>query len=202
MLTVYSNQGSGNCYKVRLLLIQLGIPFRVEEIGLLKDQQRTPDFLARNANGKIPVVQLDNGEYLPESGAILYHFARDTPLWPTDPLEQARVLQWMFFEQYSHEPYIAVVRYWCVYLGNEHEHGERLVEKREKGYHALAVMEGHLAGHEFFVGDRYTIADIALYAYTHVAEEGGFELDRFPQVRAWIDRVASRPGHIPITHPC
>jgi glutathione S-transferase len=202
VLTLYSNLGSGNCYKVRLLLTQLNIPFQVEEIDVLKGEQRTPDFRTRNPNAKVPVVRLESGEFLSESGAILYHFARGTPLWPTDPLQQTRVLQWMFFEQYSHEPYIAVVRYWCVYLENEEEQGDLLTEKREKGYQALAVMEEHLDGREFFVDDRYTIADIALYAYTHVAEEGGFKLEGFPNIRAWIDRVASQSGHLQITHRC
>ena len=202
MLKVYSNQGSGNCYKVRLLLTQLGIPFQVVEVDVLRAGQRTPEYLKMNPNGKVPLVEFEDGRHLPESGAILFHFAAGTPLWPEAHDERTRVLQWMFFEQYSHEPNIAVARFWCHYLDAEDEYAEPLKEKREKGYRALGVMEGHLGSHDFFVGDRYTIADVALYAYTHVADEGGFSLERFPAVRGWLDRVAGQPGHLPITHPC
>jgi len=199
VLTVYSNQLSGNCYKVRLLLVQLEIPFRIVEVDVLAGEQRTPGYLVKNPNGKVPLVELEDGEHLPESGAILFHFARGSFLWPDDQLEQSRVLQWMFFEQYSHEPHIAVARFWCHYLKAEERYAEQLVEKREKGYHALAVIEAHLSRRSFFVGERYTIADIALYAYTHVAHEGGFDLTPFPSVRSWLDRVAVQPRHIPIT---
>jgi glutathione S-transferase len=198
VLTVYSNQLSGNCYKVRLLLAQLDIPFRAVEVDVLAGEQRTPGYRVKNPNGKVPLVELDDGVYLPESGAILFHFARGSSLWPDDPLEQSRVLQWMFFEQYSHEPHIAVARFWCHYLKAEDRYAEQLVEKREKGYQALRVMDDHLQERRFFVGERYSIADIALYAYTHVAHEGGFELSGFPAVQAWLGRVAGRPGHVPI----
>jgi glutathione S-transferase len=202
LLTVYSNQGSGNCYKVRLLLTQVGLPFRVVEMDVLAGDQRKPDYLAKNPNGKVPLVEFEDGSTLPESGAILHHFAQGTPLWPDERRDRSEALRWMFFEQYSHEPQIAVARFWCHYLNAEERFREQLVEKREKGYHALDVMQRHLAAHDFFAAGRYTIADIALYAYTHVAHEGGFDLERFPAVRAWLDRVASQPGHSPITHVC
>jgi len=202
MLTLYSSQLSGNCYKVRLLLTQLGVPFRVVEIDILKGEQRTPEYRAKNPNARVPMVELENGEFLPESDAILYYFAQNTPLWPLDPLLQTRVLQWMFFEQYSHEPYIAVARFWVRYLNGEETHKEQLVEKRKGGNRALSVMEGHLRDRSFFVGERYSIADIALYAYTHVAPEGGISLEPYPTVRAWMTRVAEQPRHIPITQPC
>jgi glutathione S-transferase len=202
MLTLYSSQLSGNCYKVRLLLTQLGIPFRVVEIDVVKGEQHTPEYRAKNPNARVPMVELENGELLPESGAILYYFARHTPLWPLDPLLQARVLQWMFFEQYSHEPYIAVARFWVLYLKAEEKYREQLIEKHKGGNRALAVMEGHLRDRRYFVGERYSIADIALYAYTHVAPDGGFSLEPYPAVGAWLKRVEEQPRHIPITHPC
>ena len=202
MLKVYSDQGSGNCYKVRLLLRQLDVPFEVVETSVLRGEQRTPGYLEKNFNGKVPMVEFEDGACLPESGAILYHFAQGSPLWPDDRMDQSRVLQWMCFEQYSHEPQIAVARFWCHYLNAEEQYAEPLKEKREKGYHALDVMERHLAHNDFFAAGRYTVADIALYAYTHVAHQGGFDLAGYPAVRAWLDRVASRPGHITIDEIC
>ena len=202
MLTLYSNQGSGNCYKVRLLLKQLGLPFRVVEIDVVAGEQKRPDHLARNPNGKTPTIELEDGSHLSESGAILYYFARDTPLWPEGRRQQAEVLQWMFFEQYSHEPNIAVARYWCHFLNAEEDYRVPLKEKRERGCQALHVMDRHLGRREFFAAERYTIADIALYAYTHVAHQGGFSLNDYPAVRDWLDRVADQPLHIPITDVC
>jgi len=202
MLTVYSNQLSGNCYKVRLLLTQLGIPFKVVEVDVVKGEQRTPEYKAKNPNAKVPMVEMENGEFLPESGAILYYFAQNTPLWPLDPLSQTRVLQWMFFEQYSHEPFIAVARFWVHYLKAEEKYKEQLVEKRKGGNRALAVMDGHLRDRSYFVGERYSIADIALYAYTHVAPDGGISLEPYPAIGEWMKRVEAQPRHIPITQPC
>ena len=202
MLTLYSSQGSGNCYKVRLLLTQLGIPFRVVEMDVVAGDQRRPEYLLKNPNAKVPAVEFEDGDCLWESGAILYHFAQGTPLWPEDPKDQARALQWMFFEQYSHEPHIAVARFWCLYLDAEEAYRERLVKKHERGYQALDVMEQHLKRHDSFAGERYSIADIALYAYTHVSHEGGFNLEGYPAIRAWIGRVAGQPRHIPITEVC
>ena len=202
MIRLYSDQRSGNCYKVRLLLTQVGVPFDVVEVDVLRGEQRTSEFRAKNPNGKVPTVRLEDRSYLSESGAILYHFAQGTPLWPDDSLDRARVLQWLFFEQYSHEPYIAVARFWCHYLKAEERYREALVEKRRRGYDALAVMEGHLGENDHLAAGRYTIADISLYAYTHVADEGGFDLDRFPAIRQWMRRVEGQPGYITIDHVC
>ncbi|MFQ5972748.1 MAG: glutathione S-transferase family protein [Alphaproteobacteria bacterium] len=199
MPKLYDYLSSGNGYKVRLLLHQLDISYERIELDILHGASRTPEFLAKNPNGKIPTLELDSGEILSESDAILYYLADGTPFLPDDRLDRARVLQWMFFEQYSHEPAIAVAR---SILMHEDEAGPRralLPELEERGYRALDVMEGHLTGRTFFVGESYTVADIALYAYTHVADEGGFTLDGVPAIRAWLDRVAAQPGHIPIT---
>ncbi len=193
---------SGNGYKVRLLLAQLGIPFERIEYDIARGETRAPDFLGKiNPNGRIPVLETDGGEFLPESNAILFYLAEGTPFLPEGRLGRARVLQWMFFEQYSHEPNIAVARAW-VHLFDVEMTEERRValERRRKlGYDALGVMEGYLENEDFFAGGRYSIADTALYAYTHVAGEGGFDLGGFPAVRAWIERVGSQPGYVPIT---
>ncbi len=199
MYRLYDYLDSGNGYKVRLLLSQLGIPFELVELDILKGETRTPEFLAKNPNGRIPVLELEDGELLAESNAILFHLADGTPYLPDDRLERARALQWMFFEQYSHEPNIATSRLWLKHLEMSEERRAALETKRKLGYDALAVMEGHLKSRDYFVAGRYTIADIALYAYTHVADEGGFELERFANLRAWLERVAARPGHVPIT---
>ena len=189
---------SGNGYKVRLLLNQLGIPHERIELDILKGETRTPDFLAKNPNGRIPLLELDDGTCLAESNAILFYLALGSAFLPEDRLAQAQALQWMFFEQYSHEPYVAVVRFWH-FSGQAEAMAEEIPARMERGYQALGVMEQHLTDADFFVGGRYSIADIALYAYTHVAEEGRFELARFPRVQAWLGRVAAQPGHIPIT---
>ncbi|MDJ0947494.1 MAG: glutathione S-transferase family protein [Alphaproteobacteria bacterium] len=199
MLRLYDYLSSGNGYKVRLLLSQLGLPFERIDLDLDKGETRTPAFLKLNPNGKIPALQLESGEVLPESDAILFYLAEGTPFLPDDRLERARVLQWMFFEQYSHEPNIAVARFWHMHGEMTEEQKALLPEKHEKGYAALSVMESHLADRPFFVAERYTVADIALYAYTHVAPEGGFDLEPYPALRRWLDRVASQPGYIPIT---
>jgi glutathione S-transferase len=198
-LRLYDFLDSGNGYKVRLALTQLGHRFELVEVDIMTGATRTPDFLALNPNGRIPALVLDDGVVLSESDAILFYLAEGTPLLPDDRLDRARVLQWMFFEQYNHEPSIAVARFWTKHVEMTAIQRELLPQKREQGYAALGVMEGHLAGRDFFVADRYTIADIALYAYTHVADEGGFDLAGFPAIRAWLDRVAAQPDHIPIT---
>jgi glutathione S-transferase len=198
MLRLYDYLESGNAYKVRLLLTQLGLPFERIEMDILKGATRTPEFLAKNPNGRIPCLELEDGTFLWESNAIQFYLAEGTPFLPADRLERAQVLQWMFFEQYSHEPYIAVVRFWH-FAGMVEKNRAQLAERVERGYAALGVMESHLAKHDFFVGGRYSIADIALYAYTHVAEEGRFELGRFPAIGRWLERVRSQPRHIPIT---
>ena len=199
MLRLYDYYDSGNGYKVRLLLTQLGLAFEYVEKDIMKGETRTPEFLALNPNGRIPVLELDDGRHLAESDAILFYLAEGTPFLPDDRFARADVLRWMFFEQYSHEPYIAVARAWLHVLPGRKVDPERLREKMEGGYQALDVMERHLATRRFFVGERYTIADIALYAYTHVAHEGDFHLGRYPNVRAWLARVATQPGHVPIT---
>ncbi|MDQ8022889.1 MAG: glutathione S-transferase family protein [Moraxellaceae bacterium] len=196
MLKVYGDVYSGNCYKLRLLLSQLDIPHVWQHVDILKRETRTDAFLALNPNGKIPLLELDNGECLAESGAILHYLAADTPLVPTERLAHARMLQWMFFEQYSHEPYVAVARYIVRYLGRPADKEETLQQKMAPGYRALDVMEQQLTKEDFFAGGRYTLADIALYAYTHVAGEGGFELQRYPAIRAWLARVQAQPGYV------
>lgn len=198
MLRLYDFLESGNSYKVRLLLAQLGRPFERIEMDILKGETRTPAFLALNPNGRIPLLELEDGRHLAESNAIQFYLAEGTDFLPADSFERAQVLQWMCFEQYSHEPYIAVVRFWY-HAGVVEEHRHELEQRRERGHQALRVMEEHLAVHSFFVAERYTIADIALYAYTHVAGEGGFDLGRFPAVGRWLERVRSQPGHIAIT---
>jgi glutathione S-transferase len=197
-MKLYDFLESGNGYKVRLLLHQLELPYERVELDIVKGASRTPEFLARNPNGRIPTLELDDGTTLFESNAIQFYLAEGAPYLPESRLERARVLQWMSFEQYSHEPYIAVVRFW-LHQGLEREKAAEIEERRLRGYDALSVMERHLADHDFFVADRYSIADIALYAYTHVASEGGFELEPYAAVRGWLERVATQPRHIPIT---
>jgi glutathione S-transferase len=199
MIRLYDYLPSGNGYKVRLLLHQLEIPFELVEVDIMAGETRTADFLAKNPNGRIPVVELSDGRSLFESGAILCYFADGTRFLPDDRWERAQTLQWMFFEQYSHEPYVAVARAWLHLFGMDEERRRQLPQKQKLGYDALAVMERHLATSDFFVAERYTIADIALYAYTHVADEGGFDLARFPAVREWLARVRAEPRHVAIT---
>jgi glutathione S-transferase len=195
---VYGMSSSGNCYKVRLLLEQLQQPYEWIEIDVRSGVTREPQFLGRNPNGRVPTLEYEPGKYLAESDAILVYLAEGSGFWPQQRLQRAKVLQWMFFEQYSHEPYVAVARFICVALPGQHERRAELPRLHERGYQALAVMEQHLARERFFVGDAYSIADIALYAYTHAAGEGGFELQRFPAVRAWIARVEGQPRFVPM----
>jgi glutathione S-transferase len=195
-MKVYGDRWSGNCYKVKLLLNLLGIAYEWQEIEVTSGVTRKPDFLAMNPNGRVPVLEIEPGTWLAESNAILCYLAEGTPYLPTDRLERGRAMQWLFFEQYSHEPYIATSRYWIRYLGKAEEYREQLAAKRPGGEAALAVMEGELARRDWFAGGRYTIADIALYAYTHVAHEGGFDLAPYKAVRAWLARVARQPGHV------
>ncbi|HZO23180.1 MAG TPA: glutathione S-transferase family protein [Steroidobacteraceae bacterium] len=200
MLTLYDYLDSGNGYKARLLLSQLGTPYRWVELDILKNETRTPQFLAKNPNGRIPALELEDGTCLAESDAILWYLAEGTACLPRDRLGRAQVLQWMFFEQYSHEPYVATPRYIVKHLPADSARRAELPERLTRGRAALAVMESHLREHLFFVGERYTIADIALYAYTHVAHEAGLEMAAYPAVNAWLARVASQPGYVPITH--
>jgi glutathione S-transferase len=201
MMTLYDFMGSGNGYKCRLVLAHLGIPFKLVECDILKGETRTPEFLAKNPNGRIPTLQLEDGTFLAESGAIIWYLAEGTKLAPGDRKARAETLQWMFFEQYSHEPYIAVARFWKHYLTKLSPLQEMDLPNRMKGgYAALDVMEKHLATHQFFVDGRYGLADIALYAYTHVAHEGEFDLSKYPAINAWMKRVAAQPGHVTIDH--
>jgi len=199
VLRLYDYLESGNAYKVRLLLHQLGLPFERVDVDILKGESRTQAFLKRNPNGRIPLLELEDGTCLAESNAILCYLAEGSAFLPADRLQRAQTLQWMFFEQYSHEPYIAVLRFWH-HAGVLEQNRAAVPEKRERGMQALAVMDQHLAERRFFVGDAYSVADIALYAYTHVAHEGGFDLSAYRFVRDWLERVRARPGHVPITH--
>ena len=198
MLKLYEYAPSGNCYKIRLLLTQLEIPFERIQVDILKGETRTPEFIQKNPNGKIPLLEIEPGKYLPESNAVLYYLSQNTPFFPTDTFKQAQIMQWMFFEQYSHEPNIATSRYWISVLGKAEEYQQALEQKKKLGNQALGVMEQHLKHHSFFVGEVYTIADICLFAYTHVADEGGFDLTQFPAIQAWIQRVQSQPEHLTI----
>ncbi len=189
---------SGNCYKVRLLLHHLNIPVELVDVDYLGGETRTPAYRKINPIGKVPALELDNGVFLPESMAILWYLAEGTPYLPPDKLARARVLSWMSFEQYDHEPYIAVARNWISYSGLPKGKENELLERQEKGRKTLELMDDHLRTNSFFEGDIYSIADIALYAYTHVAGEGGFDLAHYPNILAWIERVRSRPRHLTI----
>jgi glutathione S-transferase len=186
---------SGNGYKVRLLMAQLGMKYRWTHVDIDQGQTRTPEFLKRNPNGRIPTLELDDGTNLFESNAIMWYLAEGSRFVPSTQLARAQVLQWMFFEQYSHEPYVATPRYICRHLAEDHPRRAELPARLEKGHAALKVMDGHLATRDWFV-NAYSIADIALYAYTHVAPDGGLDLADYPNVRAWLRRVASQPGYV------
>ena len=199
MYTLYSMRRSGNCYKVRLALAQLKIPFQLIEVDILKGETRTPEFLARNPSGHVPLLEVTPGRYLPESGAILWYLAGGSALAPEDRIDRAEALQWMFFEQHSVEPNLGAAHFWLTQVkGGRELQTHALEDWTENGYQALGVMEKHLATHDFFAADRYTIADIALYAYAHTANESTFDLTGFPSLRAWLKRVASQPGHVAI----
>src|SRR6476469_990723 len=180
-------------------LTQLNIPFDRTEINILQGKSRTPEFLVKNPNGRIPVLEIAPGKFLFESHAIMFYLSEATDFFPTDKFERGPVMQWLFFEQYRHEPFIATSRFWYM-TGKAEEYQEALQQKQAPGYAALGVMEQHLANHAFFVGDRYTIADIGLFAYTHVAGEGGFDLTRFPALKSWINRVKNQHRYISITY--
>ena len=198
MPVLHQMQMSGNCYKVRLAARQLGVALTLKDYGLHDGTTRKPEFLAKNPNGRVPLLELGDGRTLPESGAILWYLSEGTKLLPADRWGRAEVLQWMFFEQYSHEPYIAVARFWLAFAPQQElEKRRHLVgEWHTKGNAALAVMQTHLARRDWFAGARYSIADIALYGYTHCAGDGGFELGAYPAVRAWLKRVANEPAHV------
>jgi glutathione S-transferase len=195
---VYGMSSSGNCYKVRLLCEQLRLPYEWIEVDVRTGTTRQPEYLSKNPNGRVPTLEYEPGRYLVESNAILVYLADGSGFWPQQRLERAQALQWMFFEQYSHEPYIAVARFICTMLPAQDARRAELPRLHERGYQALAVMEQHLARSQFFVGSAYSIADIALYAYTHAASDGGFDLQRFAAVRAWLVRVESQPRFLPM----
>ena len=197
-MRVFGDAGSGNCYKIQLLLNLLDIDYEWVSIDILKGETRTPEYLARNANGKIPLLEYAPGDYLAESNAILHYLAEGSAYLPTDRLAHAQVLQWMFFEQYSHEPCIAVARFYILYLQDREGRRAELEKLKERGYAALKVMESRLAQSPFLVGETPTIADLSLFAYTHVAHEGDFYLDDFPAIRAWIDAIEALPRFRPM----
>jgi glutathione S-transferase len=195
---LYDSPASGNCYKVRLLLAQLGLSYERRTVDVVDRSERPGLLGSLNPALRVPTLVLDDGRPLAESNAILWYFGDGTRFVPEDRYERAQVLQWQFFEQYDHEPALAVVRFWVAYSGRPEAFADRLEERRAAGYRALGAMERHLHGRDWFVGGRYTLADISLYAYTHVAHEGGFDLAEYPAVRAWLARVAAEPGHVPI----
>jgi len=198
-LILHEYSASGNCYKVRLTAALLGLPLERREYDIMKGETRTPDFLAKvNANGRIPVLQ-DGGRFIPESNAACFYLADGSPLIPEERFDRSDMLRWMFWEQYNHEPNVATMRFWVAFVGQENLSDEQralIPAKRKAGDAALKLMDEHLAGRAFFVGDRLSLADIALYAYTHVAGEGGFALSDYPAVQAWLKRVAGQPGFV------
>ncbi|MDH4568300.1 glutathione S-transferase family protein [Pseudomonas sp. BN414] len=196
MYKVYGDYKSGNCYKVKLILNLLGLPYQWVPVDILKGETESPEFLEKNPNGKIPVLELEDGTTLWESNAILNFLAEGSDLLPAEPRLRTQVLQWQFFEQYSHEPYVAVARFIQLYKGMPEDRLEEYKVCQVRGNKALKVMEKQLQRTPYLVGDRYSIADIALYAYTHVAHEGGFDLSGYPAILAWLDRVASHPRHV------
>jgi glutathione S-transferase len=200
VLTIHGMAASGNCYKLQLLLAQLGRDYRWVEVDSTRGQTRTPEFLALNPNGKVPLLVLDDGRRLAESNAILCYLAEGTAYLPADAWQRAQALQWLFFEQYSHEPYVAVARYIARWLPADHPRQAELPRLRERGHQALAVMDQHLRDRDFFVDAGYGVADIALYAYTHEAPVGGIALDAYPHLRAWLARVEAQPGFVPQTY--
>ena len=197
-MLLYNSAVSGNCYKVRLLLAHLGLEYGTVDVSVADRSNRAELLGGLNPALRVPTLVLDDGRPLAESNAILWYFGDGTSYLPEDAYERAQALQWLFFEQYSHEPNIAVVRFWLAYSGTPERFSEQVPGRMQGGYAALDAMEAHLANREFLVGGRYSISDIALYAYTHVAHEGGFELDRYPAIRGWLSRVAAQPGHIAI----
>jgi glutathione S-transferase len=197
-MLLYDSPVSGNCYKVRLLLAHLGLAVERRTMDVVDRSNRAEVLGELNPAQRVPTLVLDDGRPLGESNAILYYFGEGTRFVPQDAYHRARMLQWMFFEQYDHEPAIAVARFWVAYSGTPERYADRLDERRAAGYKALDAMERHLAAHDWLVGDAISLADISLYAYTHVADEGGFDLVRYPAIRGWLARVAAEPGHISI----
>jgi glutathione S-transferase len=199
MYTLYSMQRSGNSFKVRLAMAMLDIPHRIVEVDILTGESRTPDFLAKNPSGQVPLLEVAPDRHLAESNAILWYVGAHSRLVPEDPIDRAQALQWMFFEQHALEPNVGSAYFWLALVrGGRELHAHVIEDWMEKGYRALGVMESHLKDHEFFAAGRFTIADIALYAYTHVAHLCDFDLASFPAVRAWLDRVTRQRGYVPM----
>ncbi len=200
-VTLHEDPRSGNCYKIKLTAALLGLPLATRQYDIIAGETRTPDFLERvNPNGRIPVLQIGN-RFLPESNAACWYLASGSALIPQDSFDQADVLRWMFFEQYSHEPNIATMRFWLHFIGSAQlspQQKAQMMAKRIAGCEALSLMDGHLAAHDWFVGSSVSLADIALFAYTHVADEGGFGLGDYPAVERWIERVSQLPDFIPM----
>lgn len=197
MLKLHAMQSSGNSYKVRLLLARLGLPFELVDVDLLRGENRTPDFLMKNPEGRVPLLELPGGRYLPESNAILFYLADGTPLLPNDPLGRAEALRWMFFEQHSVDSSIGHARFWLKLVRGGRDLRTHDIDRwMEEGYAALGVMERHLARRPFFIDGTLSVADLALYAHTHLAHEGDFDLRTFPAVRGWLERVAAQPAHV------
>ena len=196
MLTVYGDYNSGNCYKIKLMLHLLGLEYQWQAVDILRGDTQTPEFLAKNPNGKVPVLELEDGTCLWGSNAILNYLADGSEFLPTEPRLRTQVLQWQFFEQYSHEPYVAVARFIQFYLGLPETRLEEYRALQKRGYKALDVMEQQLARTPYLVGGCYSIADVTLYAYTHVAHQGGFDLSGYSAIRSWLQRVASHPRHV------
>ena len=197
-MLLYNSPMSGNCYKVRLLLAHLDIPYETREVSVVDRSNRRELLGELNPSLRVPTVVLDDGRPLAESNAILWYFGDGTRFVPDDEFERAQVLQWMFFEQYDLEPSLAVVRFWVAYSGRAEQFEPERPAKMKAGKRVLAALDRHLDGRHYVVGDSLTLADIALYGYTHVAPEGGFDLDPYPEIRSWLDRVAAEPGHVPI----
>ena len=198
-MRLYNMSNSGNCYKIRLLAAHLNLPLDVIPVDVLAGETRRPDFIAKNKNGRVPLLELDDGQFLPESNAQLWFLAEGSSFIPADAYERAQVLQWMFFEQYSHEPFIAVARFWWfIKPGGRAEKADDFAAWHQKGYDALDVMEDHLSTRDFFVGNSYTIADITLFAYTHNVAEAGMSLEAYPNIQSWLTRITHQPNFIPM----
>jgi len=197
-IRLYGMSGSGNCWKPAALMRLLGQGFEWREVDILRGESRTPEFLALNPNGRVPLLDLGDGRRLAESNAMLVYLAEGTPYLPEDRFQRAKVFEWLFFEQYSHEPYIATVRFWVHLLHQAEAHAARIRDAMPKGYAALGVMEQQLQRTAFLVGAAPSIADLALFAYTHVADEGGFDLEPFPAIGAWMQRLRALPGFVPM----
>lgn len=195
-MKIYADIESGNCYKIKLLASLLEIEYEWIEVDILSNETQTDAFLKKNPNGEIPLLELDDGRCLPESNAILNYLSNGTALNSNDAYEKAKILQWQFFEQYSHEPYIAVARFISKYLGLPEDRIEEFNSKQEGGHNALKVMEEQLAQSDYLANDRLSIADITLYAYTHVADEGGFDLSDYPAIQSWLERIKNHPNYL------